>query len=129
MINNITKDRFHKEVWVSQKNFTGALAQILIEYWPAVIPPNLETCIKKFNAEIWKTYDFDSNGSLLLRLNETRAVVECILHGIPEIEILSDSDIYHESLDLTAVAQGIMCYFADKDDAQSWLELNRKNDE
>jgi hypothetical protein len=139
----MTHDRFNRKVWASKSDFTGALAKWLVRQSPYTVPDNLSICIEKFDKAVDKGYKFDENGIVEIGLLNLTDKTNQILEEIPEIMILNerkngregmgfssryskDPEPDDDFIDIMALAQNITCDFADRADAQCWLDKDKE---
>ena len=137
-----THERFHRTVWASRDDFTGALAKWLVKLSPYTVPENLSICVEKFNDHLDSFASFDSNGTAEIDLKSLTHTVNPILESIPEIMALNErkngrdgmgfSDRYSgrpeaddDFIDIMALAQNITCEFAARADAECWLDRDK----
>lgn len=123
-------NRFNRKVWAFKKDFTGSLAKWLVKQSPYVCPKGLEMCIEKFDTAIEACFAFDTAGMCQTELNSLTPVLYGLLEDIPEVMALNvpkserrgieDPDT--DFIDIMAVAQNITCEFADREDAQAYLD-------
>lgn len=140
---NVVHERFNREVWVFKDDFVGSLAKWLVKLSPYIIPDNFEKCVIEFDEYISKYFYFDCNGTIEVQLHGLSDTIESILEDIPEIMALNerkngregngylsryDSNPDHDDfIDIGALANRIVCDFADDADAQCWLDSNKKS--
>ena len=134
-------ERFDRMEYVFKKDFTGALAKWLVKQSPYVVPDNLETILTTFHERI--PYDFDNNGMACVSLATMTEIINGVLESIPEIMELNerkngrdgygfssrfskDPEPDDDFIDITAVAQNITCEFAERADAECWLDRNKE---
>lgn len=134
--------RFNRKVWAFKSDLTSFLAQCLVSQSPYTVPDNLSICLEKFDTQLDSTFSFDSAGMVQLDLSTLTTTINELLENVPEIVALNErkngrkgmgyTDRYYPELepdddfiDLMAVAQNITCEFANKADAECWLESNR----
>lgn len=138
-----THNRFHRKVWASNDDFAGYLAKWLVIQSPYAVPDRLSICIEKFHALIGLKYNFDNLDLCEFDLLILTEEVEKILWDIPEIAALNErkngrqgngfEDRHHDRnspddsfIDIGAVASNITCEFADRADAEAYLDLNEE---
>lgn len=129
--------RFDKLVWAFKKDFTSALAKCLVSQSPYTVPENLEKIIIEFNDRI--PYDFDENGMVEVNLTTMTTLMNEVLESMSDVMALNErkngregfgfSSRYSKNIDpdddfidIMAIAQNITCEFADREDAQCWLD-------
>ena len=134
--------RFNRKVWAFKGDLTSFLAKCLVSQSPYTVPDNLSICLEKFDIQLDSTFSFDSVGMVHLDLSTLTNTINELLENVPEIVVLNArkngrdgmgySDRYSakpdpddDFIDLMAVAQNITCEFANKADAECWLESNR----
>lgn len=130
--------RFYRDVWAFRKDFTGALAKWLVKQSPYTVPDNLASILEDFNSRL-DVFNFDETGMALISLQDLTPRVYAILETIPEARALNIPKSRHncnvfvtrystklnpddDFIDLVAVAQNITCEFADRADAEAYLE-------
>ena len=136
-------NRFDREVLAFKKDFMGALAKWLVKQSPYVVPDNLSICIEKFYEGLDSVFDFSNHGMAKIELSSLTKKVNKMLEEIPEIVALNEcksgkgghifTSRFHDGhtnpdedfIDIMAVAQNITCEFADREDAQCWLDKER----
>jgi hypothetical protein len=128
-------DRFNRTVLATKDDFTGALAKWLIKQSPYVVPDCLSFCIKEFHVRLDEIADFDSLGMAEIELRGLAQKIFKVFDKIGAIKALNvpsnpsikfdqhtpDSDF----IDIHAVAQNIVCEFAEREDAQCWLDRDK----
>ena len=132
----IVHERFNREVWVFKDDFTGSLAKCLVKQSPYTVPNKLSTCISKFHKKLDSIATFDSAGMARVHLKALTERVNTILETIPEImelnspriercDTLFPDDSHPDTgfIDILAVAQNITCDFAERADAECWLDI------
>ena len=134
--------RFKRKVWAFKADFTSFLAKWLVSLSPYTVPDNLSICIEKFEMQLSNAFTFDANEMVEIDLSTLTNIVNELIENVPEIAALNErkngregmgiSDRYSakpdpddDFIDLMALAQNITCEFADKADAECWLESNR----
>lgn len=134
-----THERFNRKVWAFKNDFTGALAKWLVKQSPYTVPDNLSECISEFDIKVGTAFDFDTAGMAEIELGGLTDGVYAILESIPVISELNVPKSGHDNhvfvsarsarinpdddfIDIMAVAQNITCEFADRVDAESWLD-------
>ena len=135
-------NRFKRKVWASNNDFTGALAKWLVVQSPYVVPNKISVCIEKFSVLINDKFDFGKIGMVEIELSNLTTIVNELLESIPEIMALnesrnknenthifvgacsSDPDPDNDFIDIMAVAQNIVCEFAEREDAIAFLDLD-----
>ncbi len=138
------QERFNRVVWAFVSDFTGAMGKWLIKLSPYVVPDNLVTCVQKFDSEIRKAFVFDTADMAHIELAGLTGKVYSVLEKIPEVMALNTPKSGHTSnifvsrfdagpsnpddnfIDIVALAQNITCEFADRADAECWLEREEK---
>ena len=132
--------RFDRMQYISKKDFTGALAKWLVKQSPYPVPDNLEKIIAEFHERI--PYDFDKNGMANVSLANMTETVNEILESMPNVMALNnrkngregmgfssrfskDPEADDDFIDIMAVAQNITCEFAERADAECWLDLDK----
>ncbi len=136
-------ERFDRTVYASVSDFTGSLAKWLVKQSPYTVPDDLSICIEKFDAEIRKEFEFDANNITCIDLRGLTAIVNTVLEAIPEIAELNEpksghlNDIFvsrfdagpenpdDNFIDIMAVAQNITCEFAQREDAEAWMDREK----
>ncbi len=137
-------DRFKIKVWAFKKDFTGSLAKWLVKQSPYVVPENLSECIVEFDRKIADVIKFDGDEMAEIDLSDLVAKIEPLLWDIPQIANLNKAkdsttpDIIFTSryegkpknpdrdfIDITAVAQNIVCDFAEREESEKLLEHQR----
>jgi len=130
-------ERFNRTVWAFKKDFTGALAKCLVKLSPYPVPDNLEKIIAEFHERI--PYDFDKNGMVKVSIKDMRTKINKVLESMPDVMALNERkngreghsftcryskkpDPNDDFIDIMAVAQNITCEFAERADAQAWLD-------
>ena len=130
-------ERFNRMVWVFKEVFTGALAKWLVKQSPYVIPDNLEKIIAEFYNHI--PYDFDKDGMAEVSLATMTEMIKEVLESMSDVMALNKrkngregygfasryskgSELDDDFIDILAVAQNITCEFADRADAECWLD-------
>ena len=138
----VKHNRFYRKVWASKSDFTGALAMWLVKQSPYIVPDNLSVCIIKFYNKLDEIETFDELGMAEVELSTLTSKVDSILESIPEIVQLNERKNKREGIgfssryskkpepdddfiDITAVAQDITCCFAEREDAQCWLDKDK----
>tara|TARA_R110000772_G_scaffold36387_2_gene87065 strand:- start:559 stop:1053 length:495 start_codon:yes stop_codon:yes gene_type:complete len=133
-------ERFHREVWTFVSDFDAALAKALVRCSPYTVPDNLATCIEKFHDLIKEEFTWDENKMCKVGLLNLTDTVFKILEKIPEIVQLNERkngkegmgfssryggepDPDNDFIDIMAVAQNITCDFAEREDAQAFLDI------
>tara|TARA_R110000737_G_C14249018_1_gene426281 strand:- start:95 stop:520 length:426 start_codon:yes stop_codon:yes gene_type:complete len=134
--------RFNRKVWAFKSDFTSSLAKWLVSQSPYTVPDNLSTCIVKFNDQLSGAFQFDTNGMIEIELNLLTKTINKLIENVPEIMALNERkngregmgfidrdsakpDPDDDFIDTFAVAQNITCDFAERADAECWLELSR----
>jgi hypothetical protein len=124
-------------VWVFRKDFTGALAKWLVKLSPYPVPDNLESIITDFHRRI--PYDFDKHGMAEVSLATMTEIINNVLETMPEVTALNerkngrdgfgfssryskDPEPDDDFIDIMALAQNVTCEFAEREDAQCWLD-------
>jgi len=137
-INMVAHKRFNRTVWVFKKDFTGALAKWLVKLSPYNVPDNLEKIIREFHNRI--PYKFDKIGMTEVNLLHMTEAIYDALKSMPDVMALNErkngrdgngfTSRYHiepdpddDFIDIMALAQNITCEFADKADANDYLNL------
>lgn len=132
-------ERFHRNVWAFKDDLTGSLAKWLIHQSPYDVPANLSICVRCFHAKISKAFDWDKSGMCELDLRTLTEKLNPILESIPHIMALNERkngrnghgfcsrytkepDPDDDFIDIEAVAQNICCDFAQRADAEAWLD-------
>jgi hypothetical protein len=136
-------ERFERSVYAFVSDFTGAAAKWLVKLSPYVVPVNLSTCIERFDIKIRKAFTFSTGGMALVNLDELTPIVNKILESMPEIAALNKPKSGHTNnifvsrfgagpenpdddfIDIMAVAQNITCEFAQREDAEAWLDRKK----
>jgi len=136
-------NRFNREVYAFPDDFTGALAKWLVKQSPYPVPDNLPVCIEKFHLAVIEAFNFDTGGMAKIELGGLTSQVNELLESIPEIAALNEPKTghnehifvsrYHDGpsnpdddfIDIMAVAQNITCEFADREDAQAYLDASK----
>ncbi len=138
--------RFHRKVYAFKTDFTGLLAKWLVKLSPYTVPDNLSQCIVKFENQLYKLGEWDNAGMLEIDLSSLTDDVYSILSTITDINSLNipknpdsrDVEFVFTSrysspipqdddfIDVMALAQNITCDFADRIDADNWLDANRE---
>ncbi|OEU65362.1 MAG: hypothetical protein BA863_01805 [Desulfovibrio sp. S3730MH75] len=136
-------ERFCRKVWAFDHDFTGALAKWLVIQSPYIVPENLTICIEKFREEIISIFLFNDAGMVEISLEDLTQRINSILEKIPEIMSLNErkngregsgfcsrrdsgqKDPDDDFIDIMAVAQNITCAFAERADAECWLNRNK----
>jgi len=144
IMNAVVHDRFHRKVWAFKSDFTGALAKWLVKQSPYVVPDNLSLCLEEFHARLDEIAVFDTAGMAEIGLLDLNKNVNEILESIPVIMALNEPKSghnenvfvsrYHDGpsnpdddfIDIMAVAQNITCEFAERADAELWLDSQRR---
>ena len=108
-------ERYNRMKWIFKKEFTAVLAKCLVEQSPYPVPDNLEKILTDFHKRI--PYDFDKNEMAKVSLSTMTETIYNVLESMPDVMALNDF------IDIMAVAQNITREFADKADAQCWLNL------
>lgn len=138
----VQHNRFNRKVWAFKSDFSGALAMWLVKQSPYIVPDNLSICISKFYDKLDKIAVFDVAGMAEIELSTLTKKVDSILGDIPEIMALNERKNKREGygvssryskqpdpdddfIDITAVAQNITCWFAEREDAQCWLDKDK----
>ena len=138
----MTHERFNRKVWAFKHDFTGALAKWLVKQSPYVAPNKLAVCINKFHRDLYKIAKFDQDEMAIIDLLTLTKEVNKVLESIPEIMALNKPKSGHNKsimtsrysgkippddnfIDIMALAQNITCEFADREDAQAWLERKK----
>lgn len=133
--------RFNREVYLFKKDFTSALAKCLVSQSPYTVPDNLSECIIKFEKQVEDAFAFDSIGMVKISLIGLTSVINTLLENVPEIMELNRPknggtkslfvSAYREEthpdndfIDIMAVAQNIVVEFAEREDAQAYLDEN-----
>ena len=136
------RKRFDRKVLISVDDFCGALAKWLVMQSPYVAPENLFECICKFQARLGELGVFSKDGFVEIELSSLTKKVNIILESIPEIATLNIPKSGHDKhifvdrysgpinpdddfIDIMAVAQNITCEFAERADAQCWLDSQK----
>lgn len=128
-------ERFSREVYASKEDFTGSLAKWLVKQSPYVVPDNLSGCIIFFEGRLDEIATFDMVGFAKISLRDLRPKLDEILESIPMIMALNEkkkespidaSDPDTDFIDIGAVAGNIVCDFAEREDAQCWLDRKRE---
>jgi hypothetical protein len=132
-----THERFDRMVWAFRKDFTGALAKWLVKQSPYHVPDKLESIIADFHERI--PYDFDqNNGMAKVSLATMTENINNVLETMPDVIALNERKTGREGfgfssrhsknpepdddfIDIMALAQNITCEFAEREDAQCWL--------
>jgi len=126
-----------KTIWVFRKDFTSALAKCLVRQSPYPVPENLEKILADFYELV--PYDFDKNGMAEVSLMTMTQKLNTILESMPDVMALNNRKNGREGygfssrfskepepdndfIDIMAVAKNITCEFADRMDAQCWLD-------
>lgn len=139
---SIAHERFHRKILAFKSDFTGALAMWLVKQSPYTVPDNLSICITKFHKRLDELGKFDTAGMAEINLKTLTENVNKILESIPEIMALNerkngrdgtgfcsryskDPEPDDDFIDIMAVAQNITCEFAEREDAQCWLDSTR----
>ena len=134
--------RFNRKVWAFKSDLTSFLAQCLVSQSPYTVPDNLSICLEKFDMQLDSVFSFDAVGMVHLDLSTLTNTINELIENVPEIVELNKrkngrdgmgySDRYSakpdpddDFIDLMAVAQNVTCEFANKADAECWLESNR----
>jgi len=134
--------RFNRKVWAFKCDLTSFLAKCLVLQSPYTVPDNLSICLEKFDTQLDSVFSFDAVGMTHLDLSTLTNTINELIENVPEIVALNErkngrsgmgyTDRYYPELepdddfiDLMAVAQNITCEFANKADAECWLESNR----
>jgi len=132
--------RFVRTQYAFRKDFTGALAKCLVKQSPYAVPDNLEKILIDFHKRV--PYDFDQNGMTLVNLATMTKTINNILESMPDVMALNKRKNGKEGwgytsrftgkpepdndfIDIMAVAQNITCEFADRADAESWLDQKK----
>ena len=136
-------ERFNRTVCAAVSDFTGALAKWLVKQSPYTVPDDLSICIEKFDVEIRKVFEFDGNDIVSVDLGGLTSRVNKILEAIPEIAKLNEPKTGHTNnifvsrfdagpenpddnfIDIMAVAQNITCEFAQREDAEAWMDREK----
>ena len=134
-----THERFQRKVWAFPSDLTGALAKWLVKQSPYTVPDNLQTCLEKFEALVKATFAFNSNKMIEIDLSSLTKQIEPLLEQIPEVMALNNRKNKREGnayvsrcspeidpdddfICIGAVAQNITCEFAERADAESYLD-------
>ena len=134
--------RFNRKVWALRTDFTGSLSKWLVRLSPYTVPNNLSTCIEKFDEELSTAFQFDINGMVEIELNSLTKTINKLIENVPEIMALNERKNGREGMELTsrysvksdpdddfidtyALARNITVDFAEKADAECWLERKR----
>jgi len=142
VIPTVQHERFNRKVWTFKADFTSSLAKWLVSQSPYVVPDNLSACVEKFHTKLDELGDFDANGMAEIGLSMLSSKIAKILESIPEIMELNkprnghNQNIFVSShmsnpvpdddfICVGAVAQNIVCDFADRADAQCYLDERR----
>jgi len=126
--------RFDRMVWVFRDDFTSALAKCLVSQSPYPVPDNLERILTDFYNRV--PYDFDENGMAKVSLKTMTCCINEVLEKMPDVMALNErkngnkrigiscrfSDPDDDFIDIMAVAQNMTCVFAEREDAQCWLD-------
>jgi len=139
----MTHERFNRTVWAFRSDFTSALAKWLVKQSPYVVPDNLSVCIQKFDDVVGVSFEFDQNEMTKLPLLTLKKRIHTLLKKVPEIKALNqaknggddmlfvtrDSNIHPDDdfIALCALAGNIVCEFAEREDAQQWLDRRRSD--
>ncbi len=136
-------ERFDRTVYASVSDFTGALAKWLVKQSPYTVPINLSACVEKFDKKVRKVFSFDKNDITQIALLGLTETVYSVLEKIPEIASLNIPLSGHTGnifvsrvssgpenpddnfIDIMAVAQNITCEFAQREDAEAWLDREK----
>lgn len=130
----MSHERFNRTVYASKEDFTGSLAKWLVKQSPYVVPDNLSGCIIFFEGRLDELAEFDTVGFAEVDLIDLNPKIEKILEDIPMIMALNEkkkdapidaSDPDTDFIDIGAVAGNIVCDFAERADAECWLERNK----
>jgi hypothetical protein len=133
----MTHERFDRKVYVSKRDFTSSLAKWLVRQSPYVVPDNLSGCIIFFEGRLDELAAFDNVGFAHIHLNDLRPKLDEILESIPMIMALNEKknkdiqgiteDPDSDFIDIGAVAGNIVCDFAEREDAQCWLDRTHQS--
>ena len=132
--------RFDRVEWVFSEDFTGALAKYLVKQSPYPVPDNLEKILADFHERI--PYNFDKNGMAKVSLTTMTETINNILESMPDVMALNKRkngrdgmgfssrfskklDPDDDFIDIMAVAQNITCGFAERADAECWLDQKK----
>ncbi len=139
-----THKRFKRNVFAFKKDFTGSLAKWLVSQSPYVVPENLSECVQKFDEAIEREFSFDNLSMCEISLSILTHKISELLQSIPEIAALNEPKSGHNSnifvsrydsgpgnpdddfIDIVAVAQNITCDFAERADAEAYLDVRYK---
>ena len=132
--------RFDRMEWVFKKDFTGALAKCLVKQSPYPVPGNLEKILADFHERI--PYDFNEDGMANVSLATMTETINKVLESMPDVMALNERkngkegwgfssrfskkpDPDDDFIDIMAVAQNITCEFAERADAECWLDQKK----
>jgi len=133
-------ERFNKMAWVFRKDFTAALAKCLVRQSPYSVPDNLENILADFHNKV--PYNFDKNDMAEVNFMTMTQKLNTIFESMPDVMALNerkngregygfssrfskDPEPDDDFIDIMAVAQNITCEFADRVDAQCWLDRKK----
>jgi hypothetical protein len=133
-------NRFDRDVWAFKRDFVGALAKWLVMQSPYPVPNKLEKILMEFNRRLDNYAKFDTAGMALINLRTVAQDMEKILNDMPDVVALNEphnpsdkqfffTDRYSadrhpddDFIDITAVGQNIAVEFAQREDAECWLD-------
>lgn len=134
-------ERFKRKVWAFRKDFTAALAKHLVFQSPYPVPDNLEKILADFHKKV--PYEFDEVGMAEVDLSTMTEKIYEVLESMADVVALNVSkngrknnlvisrfskkpDPDEDFIDILALAQSITCEFADRADADEWLNYQER---
>lgn len=135
--------RFDRQVFITRNDCIAGMAECLVRLSPYNYPDNLSGCLDEFSLVLAKALHWsDERGMKYIKkfsLRESTRFFESLINKCPSIVVLNNRknggegnqfvDRYSGSgdpdnsfIDLTALAQNMTCHFADKADAEAFLE-------
>lgn len=139
-----THPRFDRQVFITRNNCIAAMAECLARLSPYDFPVSLLKNLAEFSVELDKALAWQTLDSMRFvekfSLRESTSFFEDLIMKCPSIVALNerkngneapyaftsryskDPDPDDDFIDLTALAQNMTCYFADKADAETFLD-------
>ena len=138
--------RFHRTIFVDRRECIAAMAHCLVRLSPYDYPDTLTDCLADFVRELDATIQWSSLEEMQyvdgFDLNTSTVFFSELIDRCPSIVALNRPKNGHtkhimtsrysgapfpddDFIGLDALAQNMTCYFADREDAEAWLERQR----
>ena len=135
-VTHVTHERFNRMVWISKKDLTGGLAKWLVILSPYTVPEKLSEIITEFGENV--PYAFDTGRLACVSLATMCDAIYKVFEKIPNLMALNERkngrqgvsittrysakpEPVDDFIDIMALAQNVVCEFADREDAREWL--------